>query len=42
MREILKYSSTQSIDGSDRIVAALLWNMSNQVVLGNNEAKIFS
>jgi len=39
-KEISKYASTKSMPGADRIASALLWNMSNQVVLGNKEAKI--
>lgn len=39
-KEILKYASTKSMPGADRVASALLWNMNNQVVLGNNEAKI--
>lgn len=39
-KEISKYASTKAMLGADRIVAALLWNMTNQVVLGNQEAKI--
>ncbi len=39
-REISKYASTKAMSGADRIVSALLWNMNNQVVLGDKEAKI--
>lgn len=39
-KEISKYSSTSSMPGADRIVSALLWNMNNQIVLGDNEVKI--
>lgn len=39
-KEIRKYISTSAIDGADRIVMALLWDLNNQVVLGNNDARI--
>lgn len=39
-REITKYASTKAMPGAERIASALLWNMSNQVVLGDKEAKI--
>ncbi len=39
-KEIAKYASTKAMPGSDRIASALLWNMSNQVVLGNKDSKI--
>lgn len=39
-KEISKYSSTKSIPGADRVASALLWNMNNQLVLGDKESKI--
>ncbi len=39
-KEIEKYASTKVMLGSDRIASALLWNMSNQVVLGDKEARV--
>lgn len=39
-KEIKKFLSSKAIDGSDRIASALFWNMSNQAVIGNKEAKI--
>jgi len=39
-KEIKKFLSSKAIDGSDRIASALFWDMSSQVVLGNQEAKI--
>jgi len=39
-REIRKYLTGESIEGSEQIVRGLLWDMINQVVLGNPEAKI--
>lgn len=40
-KEIKKFLSSKAIDGSDRIAAALFGEMSSQVVLGNQEAKMF-
>jgi len=39
-KEISKYASTKSMPGADRVASALLWNMNNQVALGDKEAKI--
>ena len=39
-KEILKYSSTKAMPGAEIITSALLWNMNNQVVLGNKEARV--
>lgn len=39
-KEISKYASTKAMPGADRIASALLWDMGNQVVLGDKEAKI--
>ncbi len=39
-KEIKKFLSSKAIDGSDRIASALFWDMSSQVVIGNQEAKI--
>ena len=39
-KEIKKYFVSSSMPGSDRIVAGLLWDMNNQVVLGNNRATL--
>lgn len=39
-KEIRKFFSSSSIDGAERIAIALLWDMNNQVVLGNKDAKI--
>lgn len=39
-KEISKYMSSKAIPGAERIAAALVWNMANQIVLGNQEAKI--
>ncbi len=38
-KETKKYL-TGRFEGSERIAMALLWNMNNQVVLGDKEAKI--
>lgn len=37
-KEIKKYFTSSAIEGSERIAVALLWDMNNQVVLGNEEA----
>ena len=39
-KEIKKFLSTASFEGYDRIAVALLWDMNNQVVIGNKEVKI--
>lgn len=39
-KEIKKFITESSISGSERIAIALLWDMDNQVVLGNTNAKI--
>jgi hypothetical protein len=39
-KEISRYTATGAMPGADRIASALLWNMNNQVVLGDKEAKI--
>ena len=39
-KEIRKYLTESSFDGSERLAMGLLWDMNNQVVLGNSEAKI--
>ena len=39
-KEIERYASTNAMPGSDRIASALLWDMSNQIVLGEREAKV--
>ena len=39
-KEIMKYSSSSAFEGADRIAAALVWNMVNQVVIGNQDARI--
>ncbi len=39
-KEIRKYLTGESIEGSEQIVRGLLWDMTNQVVLGNLDAKI--
>ena len=39
-REMRKYTSTEAIPGTDKIFSALLWNMSNQVVLGNENSSL--
>lgn len=39
-KEIKKFFVSNAFEGSERIAVALLWNMNNQVVLGNEEAKI--
>jgi len=39
-KEIRKYLALNPIEGADRIAVALLWDMNNQVVLGNEKASI--
>ena len=39
-KETKKYITGKLFEGSERIAMALLWNMDNQVVLGDEEAKI--
>ena len=39
-KELRRFITGSAIDGADRIAAALLWDMTNQVVLGNKEARI--
>lgn len=39
-KEMRKYTSTEAIPGADKIFSALLWNMSNQVVLGNENSAL--
>jgi len=39
-KEIRKYLTESSFNGSERLAMGLLWNMNSQVVLGNEEAKI--
>jgi len=39
-KETEKYLTGKLFEGSERIAAALLWNMSNQVVIGDKEARI--
>lgn len=39
-KEIMGYSSSSAFEGAERIVAALVWDMTSQIVLGNTEAKI--
>lgn len=39
-REIAKFASTKAMPGADRIASALLWNLSNQIVIGDKEARI--
>ncbi len=38
-KEIEKFSASSSIQGGEMIIMALLWNMENQIVLGNKEAR---
>ena len=40
-KELKRFITGNAIDGADRIAAALLWDMTNQVVLGNEEARIW-
>ncbi len=39
-KEIKKYLTEKSFEGSERIAMALLWDMDSQIVIGNNEARI--
>ena len=39
-KEIKKYLSSSYEEGTEQIISYLLWDMDNQVVLGNNEAKL--
>lgn len=39
-KEIAKYQASSAFEGADRIAAALVWNMVNQVVVGDSSAKI--
>ena len=39
-KEIKKYLSSSYEDGTEQIISYLLWDMNNQVVLGNSEAKL--
>jgi len=39
-REVRKYLTESSFEGSERLAMGLLWNMNSQVVLGNEEAKM--
>src|SRR3989338_4928360 len=36
-KEIRKYTSSGGVEGAERIAAALVWDMANQVVLGNSK-----
>jgi len=37
--EIEKFSASNSVEGGEMIIMALLWDMENQIVLGNKEAR---
>jgi hypothetical protein len=39
-KETKKYLTSKLFEGSERIAMALLWNMDNQIVLGDKEAKL--
>jgi hypothetical protein len=39
-KEIRNYFTSNSIEGAERIAVGLFWNMNNQKVIGNPEAKI--
>lgn len=39
-KEIKKYLSSSYEEGTEQIISYLLWDMDNQVVLGNPEAKL--
>ena len=39
-KEIRKYFTSKVMQGAERIAVALLWDMNNQVVLGNEKANI--